>query len=369
MKKRKYLFIDRDGTLIEEPPIDYQVDSLEKLRFEPKVVTALNHIVNNTDYRLVLVSNQDGLGTDSFPEDTFLPPQNKMLELFENEGVVFEEILVDPSFPADKSPNRKPEIGMVKHYLNDLLDRDNSYVIGDRITDVDLANNMGIKSIYYGAEEDLIMARSVGFVSKDWGEIAQFIEKGSRKITKERKSTETDIKLTLDLNGSGKSEITTGISFFDHMLEQIARHGLVDLFIELKGDLDVDEHHSIEDCGIVLGEAFNEVLGSKRGIERYGFSLPMDESQAKVLLDFGGRSHLVWKVELTKEYVGDFPTDMAQHFFASFCQGAKCNLQIEATGKNMHHLLEAIFKAFAKSIKQAITKGENNELPSSKGIL
>ena len=367
--RTKYLFIDRDGTLIEEPPIDYQVDSLEKLRFEPRVVTALNRIVQNSDYRLVIVSNQDGLGTDSFPEATFLAPQNKMLELFEREGVLFEEVLIDPSFPADKSPNRKPEIGLVKHYLNDLLDYDNSFVIGDRITDVDLANNMGVKSIYYGNEEDLILTNSVALVSNNWDHIADYLINGSRKVVRQRSTNETKIKLSLDLNGSGKGSINTGISFFDHMLDQIARHGLVDLDIELKGDLKVDEHHSIEDCGIVLGEAFNEALGSKKGIERYGFALPMDESSAKVLLDFGGRSHLLWDVELSREYVGDFPTDMAKHFFESFCQGARCNLQIEAKGENCHHKLEAVFKAFAKSIKQAITKGDSNELPSSKGLL
>ncbi len=367
LQKRKYLFIDRDGTLIDEPKSNFQVDSFDKLKFKKDVISALKEVVESTDYRLVMVSNQDGLGTESLPYSDFNGPHKLMLEIFKGEGVVFEDILIDPSFPEEHSINRKPQIGLVKSYLNDLLDYDNSYVIGDRLTDIQLAENMGIKSIWYGTSEapDNL---SISFQSDSWKEIQQFISQGSRRVECSRKTSETSINIVLDLNGEGKSTISTGIEFFNHMLDQIARHGLVDLTIQTKGDLQVDAHHTIEDTALLLGEAFNQALGSKKGVARYGFALPMDECEAKVLLDFGGRSYLVWDVDLQKEYVGDFPTDMAKHFFHSFCQTAKCNLNISAEGENTHHIIEAVFKAFARSIKQAILQ-TGNILPSSKGIL
>lgn len=368
LKRRKYLFIDRDGTLIDEPKTDFQIDSYQKLRFEPGVISALSRIVNETDYRLVMVTNQDGLGTKSFPTEDFEGPHQLMLSTFEGEGICFEEVLIDDSFESDPSPNRKPALGLVKSFLNDLLDKDNSYVIGDRWTDVELAKNMGIQGIYYKGSSSDSDSSAVALQTDAWAEIAQFLIQGSRKVTCERKTSETSIRIDLDLNGTGNSSIRTGLHFFDHMLEQIARHGLVDLNIEVNGDLQVDEHHTIEDTAILLGEAFQEALGSKRGLARYGFALPMDDCQAKVLLDFGGRAHLVWDTCFSKEYVGDFPTDMAKHFFESFAQGAACNLNITAEGQNDHHKIEAIFKAFARTIKQAIQQS-GNVLPSSKGVL
>lgn len=365
--KRKYLFIDRDGTLIDEPKDNYQTDTFEKLKFEKNVISALKRIVSKTDYRLVIVTNQDGLGTDSLPQKAFEGPQQLMLSIFESEGVCFDEVLIDASFPEDNSPTRKPEIGLVKHYLNDLLDLENSYVIGDRLTDIQLAKNMGIKGLFYGVYpkgEKLPCA----YNSTQWDDIATYLIEGSRKTRCQRKTNETSIDIELNLNGSGKANISTGIGFFDHMLEQIARHGLVDLNIQTSGDLQVDEHHTIEDTGLLLGEAFATALGGKKGLERYGFALPMDEADAKVLLDFGGRPYLSWNVELKKDYVGDFPTDMTEHFFESFCQTAKCNLNIEAYGDNTHHVVEAVFKAFSRCIKQAVVQ-KGSVLPSSKGIL
>lgn len=363
---KKILFIDRDGTLIREPAGDFQVDRLEKLEFIPGMIGALSKIVKKTDYRLILVSNQDGLGTATFPMEDFLPPQQLLLKTLEGEGVVFDEILIDTSFPEEKSPFRKPETGMVRKYLNEDLDREHSYVIGDRLTDMQLAANMGIQGIFLSKKE--IENRAIALTTTSWGKIADFVISGSREVRIERKTTETDVCVEVNLNGKGKSCITTGLYFFDHMLEQIAKHGGVDLNIKVKGDLQVDEHHTIEDTGIVLGECVAQALGTKKGIERYGFALSMDEAKAEVLLDFGGRSWLEWEVCFTREYVGDFPTEMARHFFASFCQSGKCNLHVKATGENNHHLMEAIFKAFARALRNAIRQtGEG--VPSSKGKL
>ena len=363
---KKMLFIDRDGTIIKEPTDNFQVDRPEKLEFMPGVIGALREITGNTDFRLVMVSNQDGLGTADFPMEDFMLPQTLMLKVLESEGIVFDEICIDPSRPEEYSRFRKPGIGMVEKYLNEYLDYENSYVIGDRVTDMQLAANMGIRGIFLGdaPTEDLPVALS----SSSWGEIAAFLKSGSRKAKVFRKTSETSILVELDLNGSGRPDIHTGLAFFDHMLEQIARHGGVDLTIKADGDLEVDEHHTIEDTGIVLGECFAEALGRKKGIERYGFALPMDEAKAEVLLDFGGRACLVWQVELCREYVGDFPTEMTKHFFDSFCQSCKCNLHVTASGENTHHVIEGIFKAFARAIKAAIRQ-TGTGIPSSKGVV
>lgn len=364
--KKKILFIDRDGTLIREPQPDQQVDSLEKLEFLPGVIGALREVVELTDYRLVMVSNQDGLGTPVFSMESFLLPHQLMLKTFASEGIVFDDILIDPSFPEADSPFRKPGIGMVQKYLNEYLDYENSYVIGDRLTDMQLAKNMQIKGIFLGGET--VEALPIALSTASWKEVVTFLKAGSRKAKVHRKTSETEVAIELDLNHLGVSQIDTGLKFFDHMLEQIARHGEVELKIKVTGDLEIDEHHTIEDTGIALGECFTEALGNKKGIDRYGFALPMDESKAEVLLDFGGRSCLVWDVKFDREYVGDFPTEMTRHFFASFCQASKCNLHITATGENTHHVVEAIFKAFARTIKSAI-KQTGGGIPSSKGVL
>ena len=366
MEKKKILFIDRDGTLIREPE-DEQVDSLSKLEFFPGVIGALSRIAAGTDYSLVMVSNQDGLGTEAFPTETFLPPHELMLKTFGGEGIRFDEVLIDESFPADNSPRRKPRTGMVDKYLNEMLDRENSYVIGDRRTDMELAVNMGIKGFYLGPEEDVNDIPGA-IAAGRWKEIADAVIAGARKVSMRRTTSETDVQIMLDLNGSGKSEISTGIGFFDHMLDQIARHGGVDLSVKVKGDLEVDEHHTIEDTALVLGECFAQALGSKKGIELYGYCLPMDESRAEVLLDFGGRYALVWDVELAREYVGDFPTEMTRHFFDSFAQAAKANLHVKASGENTHHVIEAVFKAFARAIKMAVAR-TGGGIPSSKGVI
>lgn len=366
LSMKKILFIDRDGTIIKELPVDFQVDSLEKLEFVPGVIGALRRITTETDFRLVMVSNQDGLGTPSFPMEDFLPPQQFMLKTLSGEGIVFDEILIDESFPEENSPRRKPRTGMVEKYLNEYLDYENSYVIGDRLTDMQLAANMGIRGVFLGENPGGELPVVLSSVS--WDEIATFLKSGSRKAKICRKTSETSVLVELDLNGNGRSRIETGLAFFDHMLEQIARHGGVDLTIEVSGDLEVDEHHTIEDAGIVLGECFAEALGRKKGIERYGFALPMDEAKAEVLLDFGGRVSLEWNVSFDREYVGDFPTEMTKHFFASFCQGCKCNLQVTAGGENTHHVVEAIFKAFARAVKAAIRQ-TGTAIPSSKGIV
>jgi imidazoleglycerol-phosphate dehydratase/histidinol-phosphatase len=361
--KKKILFIDRDGTIIQEPPVDFQVDSLEKLVFLPGVIGGLRKIVEQSDYRLVMVSNQDGLGTASFPLADFLAPHQRMLETLAGEGVSFDEILIDKSLPEEGSPYRKPAIGMVEKYRNDCLDQEHSYVIGDRLTDMQLAANMGLKGIYLGKENTQNLP--VALSSDSWEVISAYLLSGNRKVTRSRRTKETKVEITLDLNGSGQSTIATGIGFFDHMLDQIAHHGGVDLQVNTQGDLDVDEHHTIEDTALVLGKCLDEALGNRKGIGRYGFVLPMDEAKASVTLDLGGRSWLEWKVDFRREYVGDFPTEMVRHFFASFCQEARCNMHVEAYGENTHHTVEAIFKGFARCLRMAVEQ-KGTGIPSSK---
>ncbi|MXN90719.1 bifunctional histidinol-phosphatase/imidazoleglycerol-phosphate dehydratase HisB [Flavobacterium sp. Sd200] len=361
---KKVLFIDRDGTLVIEPPIDLQLDSLEKLEFYPGVFSNLNKIVTELDYELVMVTNQDGLGTDSFPEDTFWPAQNKIFQAFKNEGITFSEIVIDKSFEHENLPTRKPGTDLLTHYLKGGYDLANSYVIGDRLTDVQLAKNLGAKSVYMGsdrAEADL--------VTQNWNEIYKFLKVVPRTGTVIRKTNETNIEVTVNLNGSGKSNINTGLGFFDHMLDQLSRHGNIDLEIKVQGDLEIDEHHTIEDTALALGDAFLKALGSKKGIERYGFLLPMDDCLAQVAIDFGGRPWLVWDAEFKREKIGEMPTEMFLHFFKSFSDNAKCNLNIKAEGANEHHKIESIFKAFAKAIKMAIKQTDNYAIPSTKGTL
>jgi len=376
---KKVLFIDRDGTLILEPPVDYQLDSLEKLEFYPAVFQWMSKIAK-LDYELVMVTNQDGLGTDSFPEDTFWPAHNKCLQAFTNEGVSFDSIKIDRSFPADNAPTRKPRTGMLSEYLNGKYDLANSYVIGDRITDVELAKNLGAKAIFINNEEGLgakevttkvtELQNCIALTTASWQEIYELVSKGSRSATVKRSTKETDIDIAVELNGTGNSDISTGIAFFDHMLDQIAKHGLVDLKIQVKGDLEVDEHHTIEDTGIALGEAIAKALGDKLGVERYGFCLPMDDCLCQVALDFGGRNWIEWEAEFKREMVGKMPTEMFFHFFKSFSDAAKCNLNIKAQGTNEHHKIEGIFKAFAKAIKMAVKQDRDKMiLPSTKGML
>ena len=363
---RKVLFIDRDGTLIEEPKIDFQVDSLEKLEFVPGVFQNLAKIVKELDYELVMVTNQDGLGTESFPTADFEKPQQKMLQAFKNEGIEFEDIIIDDSFEHENKPTRKPGTALLGKYIYGNYDLGNSYVIGDRKTDVQLAKNLGSKSIFL-AEDNFEEAT---FTTNSWWEIYQFLKAEPRKATVKRTTKETDILIEVNLDGTGKAEISTGLHFFDHMLDQIARHGNLDLKIKVKGDLQVDEHHTVEDTGIALGEAILKALGSKKGIERYGFLLPMDDCLAQVAVDFGGRPWLVWDVGFKREKVGDVPTEMFQHFFKSFTDSAKCNLNIKAEGENEHHKIESVFKAFAKAVKMAVNQSDSNfNLPSTKGML
>ena len=378
---KKVLFIDRDGTLIQEFPPTYQIDSFTKLIFYPHVFKYMTKIAEELDYELVLVSNQDGMGTEMFPADQFWPVHNLVMSSFANEGIVFSKELIDASVPEDKSPNRKPRTGMFTDYLNNpAYDLKNSFVIGDRITDVQLAVNLGCKAIWLKNNPNLgskeitsskeELEHAVSLETTNWKDIYDYLASGVRKITHVRKTNETQINIELNLDGSGKADIKTGLGFFDHMLDQIARHGMIDLTIHSQGDLHIDEHHTIEDTGIALGEAFSEALGDKRGIERYGFALPMDESEAKVLLDFGGRNWIVWNTSFSREKVGDMPTEMFFHFFKSFSDAAKCNLNIECRGENEHHKIEAIFKAFAKAIKMAVKKDPlKNYLPSTKGVL
>ena len=377
---KKVLFIDRDGTLVLEPE-NYQLDSLTKLEFYPKAFQYMSKIAQELDFELVMVTNQDGLGTSSFPEDTFWPTQNFILKAFENELVKFEEIFIDRSFPEDDAPTRKPRTGMLTKYLNNSeYDLSNSYVIGDRITDVELAKNLGSKAIFIKNEADLggkeIVASAeelqnvIALQTTDWKQIYEFLKLDERTASITRKTNETDIFIQLNLDGTGKSNIDTGISFFDHMLDQIARHGQMDLDIQVKGDLEVDEHHTIEDTAIALGEVFATALGNKLGIERYGFCLPMDDCLAQVAIDFGGRNWLVWETEFKREMIGKMPTEMFFHFFKSFTDGAKANLNIKCEGTNEHHKIEAIFKAFAKAIKVAVKRDtEKMILPSTKGML
>jgi len=362
---KKVLFIDRDGTLVIEPPIDYQLDSLEKLEFYPEVFQQLSRIAREFDYELVMVTNQDGLGTDSFPEEDFWPVQNKIIQAFENEGIVFSEVLIDKSLPEQNMNTRKPETGMLTHYIKGDYDLANSYVIGDRLTDVQLAKNLGAKAIYLSEET----CDDAELSTKNWEDIYRLLNSKGRKTTVTRKTSETEILISLDLDGSGKSDISTGIDFFDHMLEQLSRHGMMDLSIVANGDLNIDEHHTIEDVAITLGEAVLKALGSKKGIERYGFTLPMDDCLAQVALDFGGRPWLVWEADFKREKIGEMPTEMFLHFFKSFSDSAKCNLNIRAEGKNEHHKIECIFKAFAKAVKVAVAQTQQFVIPSTKGTL
>jgi imidazoleglycerol-phosphate dehydratase/histidinol-phosphatase len=376
---KKVLFIDRDGTIVIEPT-DFQLDSLDKLEFYPKAFQYLAKIAYELDYELVMVTNQDGLGTDSFPEETFWPTQNFILRAFENEGVLFDDIFIDRSFPADNAPTRKPRTGMLTKYIdNPNYDLTNSFVLGDRITDVALAKNLGAKAIFLKQQEGLgndeikeneDFSDVISLQTTDWKTIYEFLKLEARSASIERKTHETDICIHLNLDGTGKSKIDTGIAFFDHMLDQIARHGQMDLEITVKGDLEVDEHHTIEDTAIALGEVFAKALGNKLGIERYGFCLPMDDCLSQVAIDFGGRNWLVWETEFKREMVGKMPTEMFYHFFKSFSDGAKANINIKAEGTNEHHKIEAIFKAFAKAIKVAVKRDtEKMILPSTKGIL
>ena len=361
---KKVLFIDRDGTIIAEPE-DEQVDSFEKLTFLPGAISCLSKIAKETDFELVMVTNQDGLGTDTFPEDTFWPVQNKILEILKGEGVTFAEIFIDRTTPSQKAPTRKPGTAMLVKFLAKGIDLNSSYVIGDRPTDVELAKNLGCKAIFVGNEN----IPDTELRTRDWNDIYKYLKQIPRIAKVNRKTTETDILIELNLDGSGKSSIDTGIGFFDHMLEQIARHGNMDLTIKVNGDLHIDEHHTIEDVAIALGDAVLRALGGKKGIERYSFVLPMDDCLAQVALDFGGRPWLVWDVKFKREKVGELPTELFFHFFKSFSDNAKCNLNINAEGQNEHHKIEAIFKAFAKAIRQAVRQTDNFNLPSTKGSL
>jgi len=378
---KRILFIDRDGTLINEVPPTYQVDSFDKLEFYPDVFEFMRRIASEFDYELVMVTNQDGLGTSSFPENTFWPVQDFVMKALANEGIHFSAVHIDRTFPQDNAPTRKPGIGMLMQYLNiDLYDINNSFVIGDRITDVQLARNLGCKAFWLNNNPDLgtkeisnsrtELEKSISLETKQWSSIYEFLKLGLRHVVHERNTNETKIKIDLNVDGNGKSAIETGIGFFDHMLEQIARHGKMDLTINVEGDLHIDEHHTIEDTGIALGEAFAKALADKLGMERYGFALPMDEADAKVLVDFGGRNWIVWNTEFKREKIGEMPTEMFFHFFKSFSDAAKCNLNIECNGENEHHKIEAIFKAFAKAIRMAVKRDPlSNYLPSTKGLL
>lgn len=373
---KKVLFIDRDGTLALEPE-NYQLDTFDKLVFYPEVFTYLGKISRELDFDLVMVTNQDGLGTDSFPETTFWPIQQFLIKAFKNEGIIFSEVLIDKSFPEDNAPTRKPHTGMLTKYLDTTIyDLKSSFVIGDRLTDIELAKNLGTLGIYIGnnplANEETLNYPDypIALVSLSWKEIYNFLKLEQRQLTYNRKTNETDIQLQLNLDGTGKSRVDTGIAFFDHMIDQLARHGGLDIELTVKGDLEVDEHHTIEDTAIALGEAFNKALGKKLGIERYGFCLPMDDCLAQVALDFGGRNWLVWKAEFKREIIGKMPTEMFFHFFKSFSDGAKANVNIIAEGTNEHHKIEAIFKAFAKAIKAALKRDQDKMiLPSTKGNL
>ncbi len=372
---KKVLFIDRDGTLVIEPPVDFQLDSLEKLEFYPKVFKNLGFIRSKLDFEFVMVSNQDGLGTDSFPEETFWPAHNKMLKTFENEGITFDDFLIDPSMPEDKSPNRKPGIGMMGKYLEEgAYDLANSFVLGDRITDVQLAKNLGCKAIFLQDSTDELKRKGLedvcALATADWDRITEFLFAGERTAQVQRTTKETDIFVKLNLDGTGACDISTGLGFFDHMLEQIGKHSGMDLTIKVKGDLEVDEHHTIEDTAIALGECIYKALGNKRGIERYGYCLPMDDCLCQVALDFGGRPWLVWDAEFNREKIGEMPTEMFLHFFKSLSDAAKMNLNIKAEGQNEHHKIEGIFKALARALKMAVKRDiYHYELPSTKGVL
>jgi imidazoleglycerol-phosphate dehydratase/histidinol-phosphatase len=379
---KRILFIDRDGTLIKEAPPTYQLDSFEKLEFYPGMFTCMRRIAEELDYELVMVTNQDGLGTDAFPEDTFWPVHNFVMKALEGENIHFSAVLIDRSFPHENLPTRKPGTGMMLQYLgSEKYDLANSFVIGDRITDVQLAKNLGCKAIWMvedaslGAGEqqesiDELRHSTVALESTSWQRIYEFLKIGIRTVHHERNTNETKISIALNLDGTGNANIHTGLGFFDHMLDQIARHGSIDLDIQVKGDLHIDEHHTIEDTGIALGEAMAKALADKRGLERYGFCLPMDDCLAQVAIDFGGRNWIVWDAEFKREKVGDMPAEMFFHFFKSFSDASKCNLNVKAEGDNEHHKIEAIFKAFAKAIKMAVKRNPlKMELPSTKGVL
>ena len=375
---RPILFIDRDGVILEEPSSDYQIDSIDKTRFVKGAITHLHKIATEFGYYKVMITNQDGLGTASFPTEHFEPSQKLMLDTLEKEGFVFDEIHIDKSFEKDKVPTRKPGTALLQHLMsNNSFDVQNSFVIGDRWSDIALAKNMGCKAIYLKSGNHSLsdnqqkeLKDSIAFEADSWASIYSFLKLGLRQVTHQRNTQETKIKIDLNLDGSGKASIETGIGFFDHMLEQIARHGSLDLSIQCIGDLHIDEHHTIEDVGICLGEAFAKGLSDKRGMERYGFSLPMDEASAQVLIDFGGRNWIVWEASFTREKIGEMPTEMFFHFFKSFSDAAKCNLHISCQGDNEHHKIEAIFKAFAKAIKMAVRRDPHSQqLPSTKGVL
>ncbi|MBS1933054.1 MAG: bifunctional histidinol-phosphatase/imidazoleglycerol-phosphate dehydratase HisB [Bacteroidetes bacterium] len=378
---KRILFIDRDGTLIKEAPPTYQIDSFEKLEFYPYAFEFMTKIAQEFDYELIMVTNQDGLGTPSFPENTFWPVQEFVMKALENEGIRFNAVHIDKTFAKENAPTRKPGIGMLLEYFNaDKYDIKNSFVIGDRITDVQLAKNLGCKAFWLNNEPGLggkevnnsldELQSTIALETTEWSKIYEYLKLGLRHVVHERNTNETKISIDLNVDGSGKASITTGLGFFDHMLEQIARHGKMDLNIVVDGDLHIDEHHTIEDTGIALGEAFAKALADKRGMERYGFALPMDEADAKVLIDFGGRNWIVWDTEFKREKIGEMPTEMFFHFFKSFSDAAKCNLNIECKGENEHHKIEAIFKAFAKAIRMAVKRDPlSNYLPSTKGVL
>jgi imidazoleglycerol-phosphate dehydratase/histidinol-phosphatase len=378
---KRLLFIDRDGTIVKEAPPTYQVDSFEKLEFYPGMFTWLSRIAKEFDYELVMPTNQDGLGTTAFPEETFWPIHNFILKNLDNEGIIFSDILIDKSFPHENLPTRKPGIGMFARYLNNPgYDLANSYVIGDRITDVQLAKNLGCKAIWLNNDPNLggaeindsvkALQSTISLETTEWKQIYEFLKLGNRFIKHERNTNETKISIEFNLDGNGKTEINTGLNFFNHMLDQLGRHSGADLKITVHGDLHIDEHHTIEDTAIALGEAFAKALGNKAGINRYGFLLPMDDCLAQVAIDFGGRSWLVWDAKFSREKIGDIPTEMFYHFFKSFSDAAKCNLNIKAEGDNEHHKIESIFKALAKSIKMAVKRDvENMQLPTTKGIL
>ncbi len=361
---KKILFIDRDGTIIKEPH-DEQVDAFEKLEFLPEVIQYLRKISEEMEFELVMITNQDGLGTDAFPEDTFWPTHQLMLNILQGEGIVFDEILIDKTFPHENANTRKPGTGLLTHYIKGDYDLANSFVLGDRTSDLQLAKNLGAQGIFISKEknEDAVLC------TDQWSTIYSFLKNKSRKGNIQRETKETQIQIELNLDGSGEANINTGLAFFDHMLDQLARHGGIDLSIQVKGDLEIDEHHTIEDTALALGKAFNTALGLKKGINRYGFLLPMDDCLSQVAIDFGGRPWLVWEADFKREKIGDMPTEMFYHFFKSFSDEAKCNLNIKAEGNNEHHKIESIFKAWAKAIKGAISFSGQKGIPSTKGIL
>ena len=374
---KRVLFIDRDGTLVVEPPVDYQLDSLEKLEFRQRVFQSLAYVAARLDFEWVMVTNQDGMGTPSFPAETFWPAQHKIIQALANEGIRFDEVCIDTSLPEEQRPTRKPGTAMLTRYMAGDYDLVHSYVIGDRLTDVQLAANLGCRAIYFApAATGVAEVEAAGLapvceaVTDDWWQVAQILCGGTRRVSLSRRTAETDIQVSLNLDGTGRTQIHTGLGFFDHMLDQLGRHSGVDLRVDVAGDLQVDEHHTIEDTALVLGEAFARALGDKRGIARYGFSLPMDDALCRVALDFGGRPWLVWKARFRREKIGDMPTEMFLHFFKSFSDAARMNLHIEAVGANEHHKIEGIFKAFARALKMAVKRDvTDSTLPSTKGSL